>query len=771
MESTKLVFTSTSIAFGIQLGTSCYRVSQLTPESSSPEIVLDAFGNEATPAYFGVDDGILLYGDDAKNYACIHPENCLKGVVKGFVNAPATEAESDVQPNSSARQFTVKNLRLDNALCGTIKALTPTEKQELQPGITLPFIVFSIANIYLASVEERISKLANGLTEKDHQIQTCILVPKTTAAFAGFAMSRETCADGVYAVICVGASVTELAVYGVQNGVAVRNVEPVSYYFGGDDFDDVLVEHCCKQFKAQYSIDLKMHSGALERLRQQCQKARDRLSAAKVVVIEIPRLVHDFKFRLHINRTDMEKAMENKTSGFSDWLCKEMANIKDPLAGVILVGAASRIPVVQNIVNTKFPGLVQKSIIPYAHMAAANGSSYISRYAQGQSSEFIKRLKAGYFDLHAMRLRVKGYSPNDDQLILDNSVTLADKANENVTAQSTSDLTEAKKEPDGIAERASSATEENHESSNPEDRQLASNCAPVEVGDSSSFDTKNFVSRSDTNNVNGNRDTAVDNVPYPDRTTFLQEPEQSEQESTDAHTFLQQTTHQENNLIQSENLQLQELEDFANSFGALNICDPKIEQSQNTKKNCFGPSVITDLPHVSASPAPVSVLHYRKIQLHNGTQEIPAYEWWLTTITAWNYVLPPADWTGETATEPCSFVECSVYYSPPFLIPRYYICGAHLQLHKSDQRPFSSISLTHWSEYGTMPTTIWLPSDHIVEILHSCEPNAMVVRLKSSFDPRSPFLFQNCNLAFIITFPTSVDKERVFSRCLPRPCT
>ncbi|XP_055347673.1 uncharacterized protein LOC129594848 [Paramacrobiotus metropolitanus] len=390
---------------GIQLGSSNYRVAHLQSVYNVPEILRDAFGNEVTPSYYGIDGAVQLFGDDALRYASIHPETCIRGIVKYFSDAVALPAKLDsYNVDNRLQLLTTSAMKPVGVLNGTIQALTDGIKEGFDQSTTIVNVVVAVANLHLKHTERHITEALSRHLEF-LSLHHVTVIPKTAAALLGCGMNREACEDGVYVVLVVGAAVSELAVYQVKDGIARRQGGIYQHQIGGDMFDQAIVRSCCIQFEKEHGIDLRQHSGALQQLRVQCQKAKDRLSAAKLVPVEVLRLVGDKKLKYQVTRSELDVDMQGTVSQFSSWLGKTTYPFRKSLTlkEVIFVGGASRIPQLQRAVSEIFPGLLRTSVSAYAHLAVVNGATYWARYLCSPDAGLTEKFSDKCIDFEAVK--------------------------------------------------------------------------------------------------------------------------------------------------------------------------------------------------------------------------------------------------------------------------------------------------------------------------------------------------------------------------------
>ncbi|CAN6568781.1 unnamed protein product [Malus baccata var. baccata] len=128
---------------------------------------------------------------------------------------------------------------------------------------------------------------------------------------------------------------------------------------GGEDFDNRMVNHCAEQFKRKHNVDIGGNFKALRKLKNECEKAKRRLSFMSETDIDIDCLHQGVDFCLTITRAKFEQLN-------MDFFGKCMGPVKNCLEDakmdissvhdVVLAGGSSRIPKVQQLLQEVFKG-------------------------------------------------------------------------------------------------------------------------------------------------------------------------------------------------------------------------------------------------------------------------------------------------------------------------------------------------------------------------------------------------------------------------------
>lgn len=150
---------------------------------------------------------------------------------------------------------------------------------------------------------------------------------------------------------------------------------------GGEDFDNLVVDHFCKEFQLKHKKDVASNPRALRRLRSACEKAKRGLSTGHSTAIEIDSLVDGIDFYTTLTRAKFEELCSKLFTKCIDTVkavIKDAKVDKKNLDEVVLVGGSTRIPKIQSLL-TEFMGGKElcKSVNPdeaVAYGAAVQGA-------------------------------------------------------------------------------------------------------------------------------------------------------------------------------------------------------------------------------------------------------------------------------------------------------------------------------------------------------------------------------------------------------------
>jgi len=352
-----------SKVIGIDLGTtnSCVAVM----DGDKPRVIENAEGQRTTPSVVAfTEDGERLIGTPAKRQAVTNPEHtyfAVKRLIGRPFTDPAIKKDAKLLPYKI-----VKSKSGDAYVQGRDKELSPAEvsamtltkmKETAEDylGATVTQAVITVP-AYFNDAQRQATKDAGKIAG----LEVLRIINEPTAAALAYGMNKE---DGkTIAVYDLGGGTFDVSVLEIGDGVFEVKSTNGDTFLGGEDFDMRIVEYFADEFKKETSIDLKKDKLALQRLREEAEKAKKELSTASSYEVNLPFITADATGPKHLtmklSRAKLEKLVD-------DLIKRTIAPIKKAIADaglsaadiddVVLVGGMTRMPAVQAAV-TKFFG-------------------------------------------------------------------------------------------------------------------------------------------------------------------------------------------------------------------------------------------------------------------------------------------------------------------------------------------------------------------------------------------------------------------------------
>ena len=345
---------------GIDLGTTNSVVAAI--EGGQPTVITNAEGLRTTPsivAYTKKQE--LLVGQIAKRQAVINPENTFFSV-KRFIGSK----ESEISPESKQLPYKVGTDGNDN-----IKIKCSSLNKEFSPEEISAQVLRKLINdatTYLGQeVKQAVITVPAYFNDSQRQatmdagkiagIEVLRIINEPTAASLAYGLDKKE--NQTILVFDLGGGTFDVSILEVGDGIFEVLATAGDTSLGGDDFDKTLVDWLIKDFLEREGIDLAKDIQALQRLTEAAEKAKMELSTVEKTQIQLPFITADKTGPKHIEK-ELTRVL------FED-LCKDLINRckipvekaltdarldKSEINEVVLVGGSTRIPAIQNLVES-----------------------------------------------------------------------------------------------------------------------------------------------------------------------------------------------------------------------------------------------------------------------------------------------------------------------------------------------------------------------------------------------------------------------------------
>jgi molecular chaperone DnaK len=364
---------------GIDLGTtnSCVAVM----ENGSYKIIPNAEGHNTTPSIIGfANNGEVLVGQVAKRQAVTNPTKTLFGI-KRLIGRKFTDKEvTHFHQVAPFEMFANKNgdawVKVDGKEYSpqeiSAKVLEKMKKAaEDYLGQPVTEAVITVP-AYFNDAQRQATKDAGRIAGLD--VKRIINEP-TAAALA---YGQDVKKDKNIAVFDLGGGTFDVSILEITaDGVFEVKSTNGDTFLGGEDFDYRIINWLAEEFKKETSIDLKNDKMALQRLKEAAEKAKHELSSVVQTDINLPFITMDASGPKHLNLNLSRAKYESLIADLIEKLvgpCKTA--IKDSglslneIQDVILVGGATRTPIVQQKVKEIFGKEPHKGVNPDEVVAA-----------------------------------------------------------------------------------------------------------------------------------------------------------------------------------------------------------------------------------------------------------------------------------------------------------------------------------------------------------------------------------------------------------------
>ena len=354
---------------GIDLGTtnSCVAVM----EGGEPTVITNLEGARTTPSVVAFQGENRLVGAPAKRQAVTNPKNTVASI-KRFMGRRHREVSDEEKlvayKLTGGAEDLVKVEIEDNSftppeISAMILAnLKEAAEQHLGEKVTKAVITVPA---YFNDSQRQATKDAGTIAG----LEVARIINEPTAATLAYGLDKKD--SGKVAVYDLGGGTFDVSILEIGDGVFEVLATNGDTHLGGDDFDEVLINHVAEEFKRSSGIDVRTDPMALQRLKEACEKAKIELSSAQQTDINLPFITADASgpkhLQVQLSRSKFEQLVEGlveRTKGPCEQALKDAGLAANKIDEVILVGGQTRTPAVQAMVERIFGKAPNKTVNP-----------------------------------------------------------------------------------------------------------------------------------------------------------------------------------------------------------------------------------------------------------------------------------------------------------------------------------------------------------------------------------------------------------------------
>ncbi|SHO48810.1 molecular chaperone DnaK [Desulfopila aestuarii] len=357
---------------GIDLGTtnSCVAIM----EGGEPKVIANAEGNRTTPSVVAfTDSGERLVGQVAKRQAVTNPERTLYAI-KRLIGRKFVDVEvkrsSEISPfkivegtnGSVSVEVQSKVYRPAEISAMVLAKMKQTAEEYLGEEVTDAVITVPA---YFNDSQRQATKDAGKIAGLNVQR----IINEPTAASLAYGLDKK--GEEKIAVFDLGGGTFDVSILEIGDGVFEVKSTNGDTFLGGEDFDMRVVNWLADEFKREQGIDLRTDKMALQRLKEEAEKAKMELSTTKETDINLPFITADASGPKHLNMKLSRAKFESLVDDLIERTVKPcITALKDAglsaseVDEVILVGGMTRMPKVQQKVKEIFGKEPNRSVNP-----------------------------------------------------------------------------------------------------------------------------------------------------------------------------------------------------------------------------------------------------------------------------------------------------------------------------------------------------------------------------------------------------------------------
>jgi molecular chaperone DnaK len=356
---------------GIDLGTtnSCVAVM----EGGEPKVIVNVEGNRTTPSVVAVTESERLVGQVAKRQAVTNPERTLFAI-KRLIGRKFTDQE--VKKSIELSPFKIVKGKDGDAVVEVagktysapeISAMILTKMKQTAEEYLGEKVTDAVITVpaYFNDSQRQATKDAGRIAG----LNVLRIINEPTAASLAYGLDKKK--EEKIAVFDLGGGTFDVSVLEIGDGVFEVKSTNGDTFLGGEDFDMRIVNWLADEFKRDQGIDLRQDKMALQRLKEEAEKAKMELSTSKETDINLPFITADASGPKHLNIKLTRAKLESLVADLID-RCVEPCRTALKDAGltaadideVILVGGMTRMPKVQEKVKEIFGKEPHKGVNP-----------------------------------------------------------------------------------------------------------------------------------------------------------------------------------------------------------------------------------------------------------------------------------------------------------------------------------------------------------------------------------------------------------------------
>ncbi len=338
---------------GIDLGTSNSAASIM--EGGRPTMIPSAegtsVGGKSFPSYVAfTKDGQLLVGEPARRQAVTNPDGTIKNVKRKMgSNEKVTALGKEYTPQQISA-FILQKIKKD---------------AEAYLGETVEKAVITVP-AYFNDNQRQATKDAGAIAG----LEVVRIINEPTAAALAYGLDKSGTAQKIM-VFDLGGGTLDVTIMDFSDGVFEVISTSGDTQLGGSDMDETITRYVIKQFQNETGVDLSKDNMAFWRVREACEKAKIELSTTMQTEINLPFITSDASGPKHlvqtITRAKLEQLVEPIVSRCKQSIEQAMKDAhftNDNIDKIIMVGGPTRMPMVQNFVESIVGPKIQRGVDP-----------------------------------------------------------------------------------------------------------------------------------------------------------------------------------------------------------------------------------------------------------------------------------------------------------------------------------------------------------------------------------------------------------------------
>jgi chaperone protein DnaK len=338
---------------GIDLGTSNSAASVM--EGGKPSMIPSAegtsIGGKAFPSYVAfTQDGQLLVGEPARRQAVTNPNGTIKNIKRKMGTSEKVNVFGKEYTPQQISAFILQKIKRD---------------AEEYLGDTVEKAVITVP-AYFNDNQRQATKDAGAIAGLD----VVRIINEPTAAALAYGLDKGGMEQRIL-VFDLGGGTLDVTIMEFSDGIFEVISTSGDTKLGGSDMDEVITKYMIDEFRKETGVDLSADNMAVWRVREACEKAKIELSTTMQTEINLPFISSDAAGPKHLIKTLTRAKLEDLVSGIVnrckvsiETAIKDSKLKNDDISKIIMVGGPTRMPIVQNFVESIVGPKIQRGIDP-----------------------------------------------------------------------------------------------------------------------------------------------------------------------------------------------------------------------------------------------------------------------------------------------------------------------------------------------------------------------------------------------------------------------
>ncbi len=346
---------------GIDLGTTNSAFAYMV--AGKPEVITNAEGDRTTPSVVAVTKkGDRLVGKVAQRQRVTNPKNTIYGIKRLIgrkIDDKEVKHDMDIMPYKIVKKGSQAAVEMDG------KSYTPEEIS----AMVLSKIKADAEAFLGEKVTEAIITVPAYFDDSQRQatkdagkiagLEVKRIINEPTAAALAYGLESKK--DEQIAVFDLGGGTFDVSILELGDGVFEVKSTNGDTHLGGEDFDNIIVNYLIDEFKKESGVDIRDDAAAMQRIKDEAEKAKKELSSATSTDINLPFLTADADGPKHFEHTLTRAKLEELVQPLLDRLAEPVEKaLKDAklkasdIDEVVMVGGMTRMPAVIEKVKSIF---------------------------------------------------------------------------------------------------------------------------------------------------------------------------------------------------------------------------------------------------------------------------------------------------------------------------------------------------------------------------------------------------------------------------------